>query len=273
MSAYYTVVQYVPDPLTDERVNVGVIAFSGDDVRARFVRDWRRVRQFGGEDISFLRDLAKRAHEWTGRELQLPGLGESVRLDEDGVRDIAGRWINTVRFTEPRGSLLEAEELLEDMAVRYLRHPRKKRAFRDRRSAATLVRTRIEAALERTATDSWKTLLKKNHMLRGKLDEHKFDVVAEDAHLFFAAQGLSFEGPVTREQEREIAETAWALDDVRAQFPRVPLSVVALPPKTGSKTYNRARHVFDGLGAKVVTEDEVEDWAAETAGLVARSFL
>lgn len=269
MSAYYTVVQYVPNPMTDERVNVGVIAFAGDDVRARFVRDWRRVRQFGGEDISFLRDLAKRAHEWSAKEMQLPGLGESVRLDEDGVRAIAGRWINSIQFTEPRGSLLDAQDLLEDMAVRYLRHPREKRAFRDRRAAAALVRTRVEAAFMRSTNDSWKTLLKKNCMLKGKLDEHKFDVAAENSHLVFAAHGLSFEGPVTREQEREIAETAWAVDDIRARLPQVPLSVVALPPKTASKTYDRARRVFAGLGAKVVAEDEVEDWATGMANLVA----
>lgn len=269
MSAYYTVVQYVPDPVTEERVNIGVIAFAGDDVRARFVRDWRRVRQFGGEDVSFLRDLAKRAAEWSATEMQLPGLGESVRLDEDGVRAIAVRWINSVQFTEPRGSLLDAKELLEDMAARYLRRPGGKRAFRDRRAAASLVRTRIEAALKERRIDSWKALLKKNYVLKGNLDEHKFDVAAGNGQLVFAAHGLSFEGPVTREQEREIAETAWAVDDVRARLPKVPLSVVALPPKTASKTFDRARHVFGGLGAQVVTEDEVDDWAAGMAGLLA----
>src|SRR5579885_3191655 len=40
MASFYTVVQYVPDPVADERINAGVIVFSRDRVAARFVKNW-----------------------------------------------------------------------------------------------------------------------------------------------------------------------------------------------------------------------------------------
>ena len=45
MTSYYSVVQYVPNPMSGERVNVGVIAFDGHAVRTRFLRNWTRARR------------------------------------------------------------------------------------------------------------------------------------------------------------------------------------------------------------------------------------
>ncbi len=55
MASFYTVVQYVPDPVTDERVNIGVIVAAEDTVQSRFLSNWRRVKQFGGTLESWLR--------------------------------------------------------------------------------------------------------------------------------------------------------------------------------------------------------------------------
>ena len=33
MSSYYSVVRYVPDPVADERINVGVVVFGSDYFR------------------------------------------------------------------------------------------------------------------------------------------------------------------------------------------------------------------------------------------------
>lgn len=72
MVSYYTVVQYYPDPIADERINIGVMAFGDGRVRSRFIQDWRRVEQFGGEDISFLHDFARRAEAWEETTLREP---------------------------------------------------------------------------------------------------------------------------------------------------------------------------------------------------------
>jgi hypothetical protein len=45
MPARYSVIQYLPDPATDERINFGVLAFGdGDHLYARFVRNWSFLR-------------------------------------------------------------------------------------------------------------------------------------------------------------------------------------------------------------------------------------
>lgn len=73
MSAYYTVVQYVPDPVTDERVNIGVIAFDRGVVRSRFLRNWRRIQQFGSENLAFIKEFVQRVLRSSSLEVPLPG--------------------------------------------------------------------------------------------------------------------------------------------------------------------------------------------------------
>ena len=60
MTSHYSIVQYVPDPIADERINVGVIA-TGENgtVRVRFLGHWQRVHQFGRGDVSFLQEFAR----------------------------------------------------------------------------------------------------------------------------------------------------------------------------------------------------------------------
>jgi hypothetical protein len=55
------------------------------------------------------------------------------------------------------------------------------------------------------------------------------------------------------------------IDDVRKLDPAVPLAVVTLPPRGRSDAYDHAVGVFHALGAKVLGEDEVEDWTTEVA--------
>src|SRR3954466_11346660 len=107
MAAHYTVVQYLPDPLTGERSNIGVIAFNGLHVRCRFLRDWHRVRQFGGTDVGFLLDFADRLKDSEG-QLALTGMDlrtQPFQLDEDAIRRMAGSWSNSIQFSEPKASL------------------------------------------------------------------------------------------------------------------------------------------------------------------------
>ena len=109
MVSYYTVVQYYPDPIADERINIGVIVFGDGQLRSHFLQDWRRVEQFGGEDISFLHDFARRTEAW----------------DETTLKDCMGRWKRSIQFREPLPSLLEPENLLDEMARLFLRESSK----------------------------------------------------------------------------------------------------------------------------------------------------
>jgi len=124
---YYTIIQYVPDPVIDERINIGVIVVDGDRLICRFVSDWRRVRAFGGEDITFLQEFARQIERDTARNSESrrtrSGSSDQPGFDEHRLLQMANRWINSIQFTEPRASLLDADVLLEEVARRFLKTP------------------------------------------------------------------------------------------------------------------------------------------------------
>jgi hypothetical protein len=63
--------------------------------------------------------------------------------------------------------------------------------------------------------------------------------------------------------EKEVDSTAWALTNVRKRDPKLRLGVVVLPPKTKSMTYERSRHIFDGLHAERCARDDADSWARQ----------
>lgn len=73
---------------------------------------------------------------------------------------------------------------------------------------------------------------------------------------------MSFEVPSRGDINREISANAWTIDDVRES---IPVSVVALPPRSRSKTYDHAVSLFQDLGAEVVSEADVGAWADDVA--------
>lgn len=263
MPSHFTVVQYVPDPVREERVNVGVIVMADGEIHSKFVRNWSRVRLLGGEDLSFLRNFAKQVGGSTSPQLALPGVG-SLTLTPEDIRQMSSRWLNSIQLTEPRASLLSADELLQDVARRYLiERPSPRHSYRDRRKAAQLAFQSLDRAVKQQERE---VSVERNQRVKGELDEHVFDVTLTNGHLALAAHGLSFEGPHRVDLTREVDATKWAVDDVRKAASDIPIAIIALPPKKGSKAFSEATRVFEDLGATVVVEDEVFDWAETQAG-------
>jgi hypothetical protein len=257
MSAYYCVIQYVPDPGKDERINAGVVAFSGDQVRAQFVRDWWRVQRFGDRSISFLKDLARQLKEAEN------GTGD---FTEAVIRTMAGKWMNSVQFSEPRGSLLNLEDLLDDASQRFLHEPRPPKARpRDRRAAAKLAAKAISDALETLGGKEARGLLKRNKSIPGRIEEHKFDVAVGNGRPTFAADAFSFEGSDLEGVAIDVRAAAWGFEDVRKKSPDLDLAVVFLAPDLENNEVTSATRIFDDLGADVVLEADIPDWADSIA--------
>jgi hypothetical protein len=72
-------------------------------------------------------------------------------------------------------------------------------------------------------------------------------------------------GSTPAELLREVRANAWTIDDVRNVDADLPIAVVTLPPRRGSKTYDHAVDLFQGLEADVVQESELDEWAEEAA--------
>jgi hypothetical protein len=267
MTSRYIVFQYLPDPGTDERINFGVATQDDSGFHARFLRDWRRVKSFGSADVAFLQQFA-RALEASS---ETPSLFDDPSADARVVFDDApNAWINTIQVTQPRASTKPADELVDYVARRFLRARVRQRRGKDRRWVRAVTHEIVTNALLTAGVDNADEIVGKQTRVEGKVESHQFDVTIANAQLELAALALSFQKQSAHELQREYASAAWALEDVHNRDPDVPLAVVMLPPASGtSKTYDQARHVFEAIQARPVSEPELDEWAAEVAESIA----
>jgi hypothetical protein len=267
-ATHYTVVQYLPNPLSGERVNVGLIAWKHGRIASRFINDWRRVHSFGGEDIDFIRDFAERVEEAATTEPFLPGVAHGPHLDEERLKKIIGSWMHSIQFSEPRASLKAPDDVLNEMTPVFLRGVRRRaKNWLDRRAVAAMVAHSVRSSVTHVVTKKdLNELIKRNHPIKGKLSRHPFDVVVANGKPLFAAHGLSFQIADTRLLDLETNATAFAITDVRDALPRFPLAVLTLPPTKKSPLFTQAQRIFHGLEADVMeSEEEMDKWAAKVA--------
>lgn len=261
MPSFYSVVQFVPDAIRDERMNFGVVAFDDTALRVQFLSNWTRASRFADSDIAFLREFAKSMETACSQQQGL--FDESRGWTPDAIREAAEKWSNSIQFTEPRASTLGADELLPRMSTRYLAPARSPRPpFRDRRTAVKLARTNIARAMKARGAEASQLSLNRGVRLVGAHDSHRFDLGIKNGNLLHGIQGISFEGPPRKELDLEVDATAWSISDVHETNPEFPVTIVALPPSTTStKKYKDARRVFESLNAEFIEELDVPHWA------------
>lgn len=269
MVAHYTVVQYVPDPVIDERINIGVIVYGEGRLRCQFLEDWRRVERFGGPEIGFLKDFARTVRGEMGPTSQLALEEEQQPLSEESLRRIVGHWKNSIQFTPPRASLQSQDALLQDIARRFLVKPaktRQKRQYRDKRTAVSIAARSVrEALVSRIGKERADRYFQRGPQVKGEVEEHRLDLGVQNGHLLAGAYGISLESPRIEHEESQVTECAWAISDIRRAHEELPLAVIALLPKRPNKLSRRARRVFDALHAQLVTEHNVDGWADSIA--------
>ncbi|PSB54099.1 DUF3037 domain-containing protein [filamentous cyanobacterium Phorm 6] len=269
MASRYSIVQYVPNPITDERINIGVVAFDDNDVRVQFLNNWSRVQAFGREDIHFLRDFAKRMNFAASEGLLFPGDEPDGTPKHERLKKIARGWINSIQFTEPHGSLDNVENLLEDIAQTYLVNVVPTKTKRNRQDAARITTSIIRKTLiSYDDKPALKEMLKNDFPVKGSHKEHKFDAVVANGQPYFAAHGISFEVHIPESLQDSIS---WMISDVKESDPKLPIGIVALPPKQEWQDYEKLNKVYQttistyrDLGAEVLQENEVQPWASQT---------
>jgi hypothetical protein len=124
-TGYYSVIQYCPDRMRLEAVNVGVLLFSPTHqfLKLRTATSLRRVRAFFGEEADHPKQI----------RLMLGMLEQRVAAEQHSIRDsealghFANILANELVITPPRSVLVESPEielshLYEDLVGRFLRH-------------------------------------------------------------------------------------------------------------------------------------------------------
>jgi hypothetical protein len=264
MASRYAVFQYVPDPISGERVNFGVVVYSDDAVRVRFIKRWSRVRNFAGKDVAFLREFAARISESADPSMMLTDVGPVIRLNEELIQRMTERWMHSIQVTEPKASTLPVPELLKLISGRVLREASStKEGTVPRRAAAEAAISGVRAALQEERIDLARELLQPGGVLRGELTDNKFDAVVQNGTPVLAAHGISFQKSQEAPQIAfSVNAVSFMLSDVRHRYPEMPLALVAIPPRfdvTGE--YERAQQICAGLHVDVIGPDGVEGWA------------
>ena len=274
MASRYSVIQYVPDPIADERINFGVLAFDDQTVRVEFLHHWDRVRCFSKTDTSFLHDFAKQMRESADSGLLFPSdKADNEIPPHERLESFALESMNSIQFTQPRASLRDVESLIENVTAKFLvDKPKVKSNGRDRQYAARITTSKIKQAFNEyfVETDKkWKDYFK--HDLSGQKGKHEFDVVVANGKPHLAAHGISFEVQVN---QLLIESVYWRVDDIKEQMPDFPIAVIALPPKHDSSDrqdrkrlenlYQKSTEILRGMNTQVLDESEVELWAKKT---------
>lgn len=280
MTSHFSVVQYVPDPIADERMNIGVITIGDGGVRCRFLHDWERVVRFGGTDAAFLKEFARSVRDTTLDQNRL--LPVAPPLDLAVLERMASGWINSIQLTPPRGSTLDAEALLASVAGDFLKErvPVRREA-RDKRSIAARAEAAFSDALEhRFGTPTARELVTRGFPYRGRRDMHEFDVAVRNGEVFLGAFAVSFGVSGTKYLHDQVKITAWDLADVRAEYPDLDLAVVTSLPTTEQRDYEVIRelyeqteHICRDYRASLVPEADLVQLAVDVAERVPEAAL
>jgi Protein of unknown function (DUF3037) len=263
MGSYYSVVQYVPNPLSGEAINFGVLAYEGDEVKAVFTADWDRLRRFGGQDIRSLREFARRIERASDANT-----GED-RLTEDEVRRMSSHFIHSIQLTAPAGSLLDVSALLEDCKCVYLPSPRaSKPKPRTRHAAIKIAKDALADALRSKGGDDALDRMQASRDLDGPHGPYKFAAVLTNGRPRAAVDAFSLEIKLDDAFERNIRAAAYSYKDIRNYYPDISVGVLMLEPPLEDPIFDRTAKMFSDEGAKVLTEDNIYDWADEAADLV-----
>ena len=261
---FFSVVQYVPNPTTDERVNLGLIVLSADGRGsiAKFDEAMRRARRIAppDADLSFLAEVQREL------EARLPASGHRRRavanaLDIQGLRRLQRDAGNVIQFTEPRASSAPVRELADHLLSLYLPPlTRRTRARGDRAVRRTVQRAfEVSGLVDRVKTNSAVT---------GRHGEYIFDFVFVNGGPTHVVEALSFDKRDPQEVRSELYATAYCFEDVIAskRSNRPALVVGASEPTDLLET---ARSIISDIAAEFVLEDHAFSWAerlAEEAG-------
>lgn len=263
MGTQFTVIQFVPDPIADERLNAGLIVYTDQFVKLHLAHDWKRLERFAdAEKVDFFRNFA---HDFANRT---EGDSFTTSLTRDDLETMIRKWSNLIQFTKPRGSLLEPEPLLKQIVRRFLPADNTTEELPAAPpSARDLLRNRVQTTLN----DSIRSLLGKKSVLKvkrnvavsGSLIEHKFPVGIVNGLTRLAAQIIAFDDSsrLTR-----IHATGWTFAEILRLPPenRPKLAVIFDHANPNQVEFKEACQVFDRIHVEMVPQADLKTWADET---------
>lgn len=236
--AYYSILRFVPDPLRDEPINVGLFAVSDDGEWARFDASAPRARLRAIRR----RDDAERIEEWAASLKERFDVGGHRGLFDDRghiSREVLDEWSQSfsaaLRVTEPRVAVeTDLDALWTDLFDRLVRVPARGHAQPAReagRISAGVERRQVVRAFVKTA-ERWPTFdstrLQYSLPFRGRSASHYADLAIVNGHITGVMQAL----PLASGNQWEIVSTRAMLIDAAVDLDKavVKLALYRDPP-------------------------------------------
>jgi Protein of unknown function (DUF3037) len=255
--AFYSVLRYVPDPLRDEPINVGLFLVAEDNDWARFEVQVPRTRLTA---ISRRGD-AERIEDWaaqTKARFDLDGLQGLFRDRERLSRELLASWAEdyaaSLRLTEPRVAVdSDLDRLWGQLFGRLVRSttqrgtgPSGSRAESSKREKKDLVKAFVDAARKWPTFDPAR--LRYSLKFDGNHASHLTDLAVLNGQLTGIAQAL----PLGHGTESEVITSRALLLDAAVDLD---LSIVKLglyrdPPQVRRDLLLETTAVFNEAGAR-----------------------
>lgn len=266
MGSKYTVIQLVPDPVADERLNAGVIVFDDARILVKLTSNWQRLKQFSSLDLDFFKDFARDLLDRTSpnpskQSLTLTELDYMIR-----------KWQSVIQFTKPRGSLLGVEQLLTYTFQRFMTsETTSQKRVRSRQTLRRHAKTALNNAIHHLLGTQSHLKTPRLVTVEGELASYDFQVGIVNAKPRLVAEAFSFADGHPTSQAKEIQATAWAFNDILKKTGKASprLSVIVDNRDESLLDYKQAKHFFESLNVEIVPDDQIDEWADETVKAIA----
>ncbi len=262
---WYAILQYVPDPVRDERLNIGVLV-AGDEPRffsARLLPQtgWGRIRRLGyDQDRALLVELRRQFAAETLTGAEIPGAVSSW-WTAGRMREASTEWCGTLQVSRPRPVIHDQPAaLVNELFKRCVADPgAPRRRPRDRKWVNAKIRVELRAAITTKLPDaSFDEYLAQKPRVEGAHEAHAFDFELRNGHSLELMRSLSFETADTMRLRNEVDAIAFAITDLQAGNVPTPVTVVSIGE---GRLLQTAERLYGELGANLVREAEIPTWA------------
>lgn len=259
MATFYSVIRFVPDPIRDEALNVGIVVARGETILVHLVDDWSRLKYFAG---AHWRSMRQTLREFAGNPHDFLGLAAVAERKAFESR-LAG-WTHSLQFSDVRVSTDMPQDLLEKLSDVFLWQEARAEDASSRRRRALV--DSVDGALRSAFTLRFERqprgMVKRHARVPGKKAAHKVDVGLVNGTAYAAAFALTFATDQTERQWRDTDAVAFAIDDIYATGSKIPIAAVMDPPPSATEPYERARRLLSSFPIEIVEAADVSPWAA-----------
>lgn len=257
MITQYTVIQFVPNPVAGEIVNVGVIALQGNQVKCK--TDLHRARTFGRDKDAYLY-----LQEFIEGLMDRCQIGERKDpITEATLQDWISNWHSTIRLTPFRGGALELDAMLDHASRVFL--------GTDAPGRRTAVTKYIPI---RIAKNVFTEIIKNRHLeglyhvkpggdVSGTSMTHPIDLGLYNHSLRLFIRGINYNIKTNGQLGRDVRDIALSILDLKPANQGLDMAVVIDGP-TSHPEHEGLEKVCRSHDVSIVPTAEIKNWAEQT---------